>query len=332
MSTILDVARLAGVSRSTVSRVLNESPRVDSETREKVLKAIKRLNFQPSLVARNLRKQETKLIAVLIPNISNPFNARLMEGMEQVAVKNGYNIILCNTGGDPNREIQYLQMLEQKQVDGVILTALRNPADMVKPYLQYGPIVLACEYLDDDAIPAVTIDNIKAARMALEHLIELGHKRIAFINGTEHIILCRDRKRGYLQALENKGIPISHELIRQSDFTIEGGFHCTKDLMELACPPTAIFAANDDMAVGSVKALHKLGLHVPKDVAIVGFDNNRLASVVEPNLTTVDQPIYRIGQEVVNLLLTCLEGGTEMVNPRRITLETKLCIRQSSSN
>lgn len=330
MATILDVARLAGVSRTTVSRVLNDSPLVDHETRKRVFTAMKELNYQPSLAARNLRKQETKLIAVLIPNISNLFFASLLEGMEGVSAENGYNIILCNTWDDPDREMRYIRMLESKQVDGVILTALRNPVELVKPYLKYGPIVLASEYLVDDALPAVAIDNVAAARKATEHILGQGREKIAFINGPEHIILCRDRQRGYVQALEERGLPVHCEWIRQSDFTVEGGFRCMQELLALPSPPTAVFAANDEMAVGAIQAIQQHGLQVPQDVAVIGFDNNPISTVVKPSLSTVEQPVHRIGAEVIKLLLACLEDKEKITKPRRIVLETNLLIRQSS--
>lgn len=328
MATILDVARLAGVSRTTVSRVLNNQPRVDEETRKKVFEAIEELNYQPSRVARNLRKQETKLIAALIPCISNPFFGSLIQGMEQVAIKKGYNVILCSTGEDPMREMEYLQMLKRKQVDGVILTALRNPLEQVRSYCEYGPIVLACEYVEDDSIPAVVIDNIKAAQCVTEHLIMKGHKRIAFINGPEQNILCDDRKKGYMNALKKYGIPVSHGLIMYSNFTIEGGFDCGKQLLKLEKKPTAIFAANDDMAVGAIQAVQREGLRVPQDLAVAGFDNIQVSRVIQPNLTTIDQPIFQIGVKSMEILMLCLEGTA--LEEKRVVLDTNLCIREST--
>lgn len=328
MPNILDVAERAGVSRSTVSRVLNNNGRVDPETKQKVLAAMKELNYQPSQVARNLRRKETNLIAVLIPCISNPFFGSLVQGIEEVAVRKGYHVILCNMGEDPVRQMEYLRMLERKQVDGVILTALRNPLEEVKSYLQYGPIVLASEYVEDDSLPAVIIDNIKAAEHAAEHLILKGHKRIGFINGPEHIVLCRDRQKGYVQTLEKYEIPVSYDLIMYSDFTIEGGFQCAKQLLALKEKPSAIFAANDEMAVGVIQAVQEQGLRVPQDVAVVGFDNVQVSRVVQPNLTTIDQPIVQMGVQSMELLMSYLEG--DVLEDKRIVLEVNLCIREST--
>jgi LacI family repressor for deo operon, udp, cdd, tsx, nupC, and nupG len=311
--------------------VLNDSPRVDQDTRQKVFQAIKQLNYEPSAAARNLRRQETRLIAVFVPDISNPFFSRLLEGMEEVSIKHGYKIILCITGGDAGRELQYIRLIERKEVDGVILTALRNPMQVIKAYLQYGPIMLVNEYLDDDPLPSVAIDNVASSRMVVEHLIEQGHRRIAFINGPEQIIICRDRRRGYVEALERAGIPIDATLIREGDYSMEGGFRCTEELLKLPSAPTSIFAANDTMAVGAVKALKRHGLNIPEDVAVAGFDNNPYSIVVEPNLTTVDQPIYEMGAQAVHLLLQWIEKGKEPVESRRVVLETSLCIRQSST-
>jgi LacI family repressor for deo operon, udp, cdd, tsx, nupC, and nupG len=329
-ATIVDVAKLAGVSRSTVSRVLNNSPRVDQETRRKVFKAIEQLNYEPSAAARNLRKQETRLIAVLVPDISNPFFSRLLEGMEGAAIQHGYKIILCITGEDAGRELQYMRLIERKQVDGMILTALRNPLEVIQPFLQYGPIVFANEYLDHDPLPSVAIDNIASSRMVMEHFIALGHRRIAFINGPEHIIICRDRRIGYVHALEHAGIPVDEALIREADYSMNGGDRCTETLLMLTSPPTAIFAANDTMAVGVLKALKRHGMNIPEDVAVAGFDNNPFSTVVEPNVTTVDQPINEMGDQAMQLLLQWIDKGEEPVESRRIVLETSLCIRQSS--
>lgn len=248
--------------------------------------------------------------------------------MEEVAVKKGYNVILCNTGEDPHREKEYLQMLERKQIDGVILTALRNSLEEVQPYLRHGPIVLACEYVDDDSLPAVTIDNIKAAERVTEHLLNKGHKRIGFINGPEQIILCRDRHKGYRLALEKHKIHSSEELIVSSDFTTEGGFKCAKELLKLEEKPTAIFAANDDMAVGVIQAVQKQGLRVPQDVAVVGFDNIQISRIIQPKLTTIDQPIFQIGMKSMELIMTCLEGC--LPEEKRIVLDAKLSIREST--
>lgn len=331
MATIIDVAKLAGVSRSTVSRVLNNSPRVDQETRIKVFNAIEQLNYEPNLAARNLRRQETKLIAVLVPDISNPFFSRLVEGMEETALKNGYKIILCITGGNSERELQYIRLIEKKQVDGIILTALRNSFETIMPYLEFGPIVFANEYLDGDALPSVAIDNVASSKMVIEHFFELGHRRIAFINGPEHIIICRDRKNGYVQALETCGLPVDHELMKEGDYTTEGGFRCAEELLQLKPRPTAIFAANDTMAVGVIKAIQKNGLSVPEDIAVAGFDNNPYSTLVEPNLTTVDQPTNEMGAEAAQLLLKCIETGIDAIQSRRTVLKTKLCVRSSST-
>lgn len=328
MPTILDVAKKAGVSRSTVSRVLTNSNRVDPETRKKVFAAMKELNYQPSQAARNLRRQETKLIAVLIPCISNPFFGSLVQGMEEVAVKKGYHVILCNTGEDPILEIEYLRMLERKQVDGIIMTAHRNPLEKVKSFLKFGPIVFASEYTEDDSLPAVIIDNSEAAGKVTEHLIMKGHRRIGFINGPEHIILCRDRQEGYLHMLEKYDIPVSDGLILCSDFTMEGGFKSAKHLLDLEEKPTAIFATNDEMAVGVIQAVQEQGLRVPQDVAVAGFDNIQISQVVQPNLTTIDQPIFQIGVKSMELLMSCLEET--VLEETRIKLKANLCIRNST--
>ncbi len=328
MPTILDVAAKAGVSRSTVSRVLTDSSRVDPATKRRVLAVMAELNYRPSQVARNLRRSQTRMIALLVPDIANPFFGQLVQGVEAVAVRQGYHVILCNTAEDPIRELDYLRMLERKQVDGIILTALRNPPEVIQTFLPFGPVVLAGEYTRDDVFPAVTIDNVAAAAQATEHLIARGHKRIGFINGPTQTLLSADRLSGYRQALFNHGLDTLPELIQTGDFCLAGGRLCAERLLALVNRPTAIFAANDDMAVGAIQAAQARQLRVPEDVAVVGFDDLPVARVVRPQLTTVAQPIHRLGEVAMEWLMLGLMGKAQPSLHRMLPVD--LVIRESS--
>jgi LacI family repressor for deo operon, udp, cdd, tsx, nupC, and nupG len=327
MATILDVARKVGVSKSTVSRVLTNSGRVDFETKQRVLAAIKELGYQPSRAAQTLRNKKTKLIAVLVPRISNHFFARLIQGMEYEAVKHGYQIMLCNTENDAEKELQYLKMLENYQVDGIVLTAFRNPIEAIQPFTSFGPIILVEEYTKDNLFPTVTINHQKAAYQATKHLIKLGHQQIGMVNGPEESIITRDREKGFRQALETYRIPIQEEWICFGSFGIQQGKGYIQRLLNNDFYPTAVFAGNDELAVGVIQEAKQQGLDVPQDLAVVGFDDQDIATIIEPNLTTIKQPIEQLGEKAMSLLIDTLHGNKNI--SKKMILETKLIIRES---
>ncbi|MNH78928.1 Catabolite control protein A [compost metagenome] len=327
MANILDVAAKAGVSRSTVSRVINNSERVDAETRKNVLQAMKDLNYQPSRVAQSLRNQKTYLIAVLVPRLSNPFYARLMQGIESQALAHGYHIILCNTGFDPDKEFEYLKLLEHAQVDGIIITAFRSSLETVQSFKKFGPIVLVGEYLDNDLFPTVTVDYQKAAYAATEHLLKLGHRQIGLAVGSLDSVINRDREMGYRKALADYGVPVSEDWIRASAVGLDEGRQFLRSLLSSRGLPTAVFAASDELAVGIIQEAKKQNIAVPVELAVVGFDDLPIASIVEPQLTTIAQPTEEIGVRSMSLLLDCLKGKS--ITERRIILETQLTIRDS---
>ncbi len=328
MPTILDVAAKAGVSRSTVSRVLTGSSKVDVETKRRVMAAMAELNYRPNPVARHLRRQRTGLIALLVPDLANPFFGILATGMEAVAVAHGYHIVLCNTAEDPVRELDYLRLLETNQVDGMVMAAMRNDPEAVKAFRRWGPVVLACEYLDDDSLPAVGIDNTEAAMKATAFLIAKGHTGIAFINGPGRTPLSRDRLDGYRNTLHRHGLEIRSEFIQTGDFSHDSGFACTAKLLAMTPRPSAIFAANDEMAVGAIHAAQTRGLRVPQDIAVVGMDDLPVARMVRPTLTTVTQPIAQIGTVAMQVLMSELAGNG--VDNRRWVLDSELTVRDST--
>lgn len=327
MPNILDVAAHAGVSRTTVSRVLNQSERVDESTRQKVLQAIKELGYEPSRVAQSLRRQKTQMIAVLVPRVSNPFYSALMQGIEAEAAQHGYYVILCNTENDLQKEIQYLKMIEHHQVDGIIMTALRNDKETVRSYESYGPIVMIGEYTEDNLFPVVTVDHYAAAYTAAEHLLKLGHRKVGMVGGSKQSLIARDRESGFRQALLDYSVPVHDAWIKESSYSILNGKQYARELLAAEDRPTAVFAGNDELAVGVIQAIKEQGLRVPKDMAIVGFDGQLIGSIVEPRLTTIEQPIEMLGTVGMSLLISRLNGKT--VVPERTLLQTSLSVKES---
>jgi LacI family repressor for deo operon, udp, cdd, tsx, nupC, and nupG len=327
MASIKDVAKLANVSTATVSRVLRNAGNVTEETKRRVLEAIEALNYQPNVLGRYLRRMETETVLVIVPDITNPFFSKVLRGIEAVALERGYQVLLGDTQNDVQLEEQYLNVLPQKQVDGMIFLTARTRKELMEEMSRQFPIVLACEYLEGTDIPTVSIDNISSARKATEHLIGLGHRRIAHLTGPMDVILSRDRLRGYYQALAQHDIDVDAALVQEGDFSYESGYNVTLKLLALEKPPTAIFAANDAMAIGAIKAVRHRGGRVPEDVAVVGFDDIQMASIFEPGVTTIAQPMFDIGKQAMKLLLQLIDG--EEVERRQFVLPDQLVIRES---
>lgn len=327
MTKMKDVAKLAGVSTATVSRVLAGKENINEETRQKVLQAIEQLSYKPNRLARNLRKLESKTIVAVVPDITNMFFFDIIRGIESVAHQNGYHVLLGNTANDINREIDYIELIKEKLADGVILLTARIPVQQIVEIVEELPVVLACEYIDGADVPMVTIDNISSARKAVNHLVSLGHRRIGFISGPLQVILSRDRLKGYHQGLHQHNLPIEESLIQEGDFTLESGYRMASRLLALTHPPTAIFAANDEMAIGAIQAIREKGYRVPDDIAVVGFDDIRLATLFDPPLTTVSQPKLEIGSKAAEVLIRILNN--EPLERRQIVLEDHLIIRES---
>lgn len=327
MVTISDVAKLANVSTATVSRVLSNSGNVKKETTEKVLEAIQKLNYQPNILARQLRKLETKTILVVVPDITNTFFSKILRGIERVAIENDYEVLLGDTGNDVERERGYLDILRQKKADGMILLTARLESHLLEEMAGEFPVVLACEYLEGSTIPTVSIDNISSARKATEYLINLGHRRIGFISGPLNVILSRDRLKGFRQAMAQHNIPIESFLVQEGDFSFESGYNMMMKFLAFDQPPTAVFAANDEMAIGAIKAIKSKGLNVPDDISVVGFDDIKFASIYEPALTTISQPMFEIGKKAMELLIKLI--NKDQLEKNQYILEDQLVIRET---
>ncbi len=303
MATIVDVALKARVSIATVSRVVNNSPhKVNPKTRKKVLEAIRELDYRPNALATGLHKKKTMTIGIIIPDISNPYYAEIVRGIQDMADRHGYAIILLNTDRNRDRIIKHIYFLREKSADGIIfsggviagervLSSLKDLRDRV--------VVIGRHRVD---FPAVLIDNVGGAIKATRYLIELGHRRIGFIGGPDQSISARDRLSGYRNAMTQSRFPVEKGLVRKGDFTPKSGYLSSRDLF-LKEKPTAIFAANDQMAFGAVRAVEEMGLDVPGEVSVVGFDNIPFSSYSTPPLTTIDIPKYQIGAAAMGMLI-----------------------------
>jgi LacI family repressor for deo operon, udp, cdd, tsx, nupC, and nupG len=322
-----DVARLANVSTATVSRVLSNPEVVNEETRRKVLEVIEKVNYKPHIVARQFRTQETRIILVVVPDITSGFFSEVLRGIEHVALSKGYQVILGDTENEIQRERSYINLLHQKQADGMVLLTARISKEELDLISRDFPVVLACEYMDGLNIPTVSIDNISSARKATEHLIELGHTKIAHISGPMDVILSRDRLRGFRQALFSYELPVDPAYIQEGDLTYDSGYNLTLKMLAMEKPPTGIFVFNDEMAMGVIKATENSGFHVPRDLAVVGFDNIKMSTFIDPALTTINQPKYDIGKKAMNLLLKRING--EKLDKIQYILSDELLIRDS---
>ncbi len=326
--TIKDVANLAGVHPSTVSRVINDDSRISEKTKNKVLLIIKKLGYTPNAIARGLKTKRTHTLGMLIPDITNPFFAEIARGVEDAANKNNFNVILCNTDDKLKKERTYLEILRGKRVDGLILgTAHIRDKSILELEKKKFPYILLSRNIEGLDKNCVIVDDVVGGIIVTEYLIKLGHRRIAHITGPPTVRAANNRLEGYKFALEKHQIEYHEELVEEGDFRIKGGYQAMKKFLELPEPPTAIFAANDLLALGAMQAIQKKKYNIPEDFCIIGFDDIRLASFVYPPLTTIRQPMLEMGALAVKMLLKIIEEGE--FNQRKIVLKPKLIIRES---
>jgi LacI family transcriptional regulator len=335
--TLEEVAKLAGVSRSTVSRVVNQHPNVRPEVRERVWEVIRQTGYQPHAAARSLATRRTRVIGLIIPQavttlFTDPYFPILIRGIADACNAHNYHLMLSLFSrrrvqeSRARQDLLYQQVLRGRYLDGVVVSSAPLDDPIFPRLLEDGvPFIIVGRYPHERA-NYVDVDNVAGARMAVEHLLRLGHERVATITGPLNMFAAQDRLEGYRQALAARGIPVDEDLIAEGDFTEGGGRAAMQRL--LPHRPTAVFAASDMMAAGAIKVLREAGLRVPEDVAVVGFDDIPLASMVEPPLTTVRQPIEQTGGMAVELLVSLLENpGEETVH--RVVLPTELVIRAS---
>jgi LacI family transcriptional regulator len=329
VTTIFDVAREAGVSTSTVSRVMNGNERVDPQLAAKVTRVARRLNYRPNHTARGLRLRQNRVWALVISDIrTGPFFADVVRGVEDVAYGAGYAMFLCNTDEDPSKEEGYLQLAIAENVAGVILTP-SGASTHLAPLLEAGVhVVLADRKLPAHQTDTVVADNLSGATRAVEHLLQGGYRRVACIAGPLSATTGSERLRGYRLALEQAGTVIDESLVRVANFREDGGYRAMQELLEQEPPPDAVFVSNNRMTAGALQAIDDAKLAIPEEIAVVGYDEISWTNVLRTALTTVSQPAYDLGHESARLLLSRLDGYSGA--PRTVVLPTSLNIRASS--
>lgn len=331
--TIRDVAKAAGVSKSTVSRVLNSEPGVSEPARNAVLAAIKELNYTPNALARGLTTSRTATIGLIISDITNSFHAQVARGVEDLASDYESNVILCNTDGRPEKESAYIKLLLEKRVDGIIFTSVQRDESNLTSILEKGvPFVFAGRTLPNVEADSVVVDNVLGGFQATNHLIRLNHRRIAYISGPSHVSANLDRYEGYRQALQKAGIEVDKDIVVEGDFRQEGGYRAMNILLDTAPDVTAVFAANDNMALGALEAIFERNLKVPGDIAIVGFDDIPFAGLCLVQLTTIRQPKYDIGAIAARMLFQRIENPEKGNSPNKVVLPPRLVIRKTCGN
>ena len=330
MATMKDVAQLAGVSTATVSRALMNPEKVSSTTRKRVESAVLEAGYSPNSLARNLRRNESKTIVAIVPDICDSYFTEIIRGIEDVAVENGYLVLLGDSGQQKKRESSLVNLVFTKQADGMLLLGTHLPFDVSKPEQKnLPPLVMACEFAPELELPTVHIDNLTSSFEAVNYLTQMGHSKIAQISGPDDAALCQFRNQGYQQALRRAGITMNPTYKEMGDFTFESGQKAVTKLLSLPEPPTAVFCHNDAMAIGAIKGAKAAGLKVPQDLSVVGFDDIQFAEFCDPPLTTITQPRYEIGRQAMLMLLEILKGRDVHAGSR--LLETHLKIRESAA-
>ncbi len=329
MSTIRDVAQRAGVAPITVSRVINNSGYVSEKTRQRVEQAIAELKYVPNALAQGLRFNKTYVIALVLSDVTNPFWTTVARGTEDAANEENYSVILCNTDEDVAKQEKYVQLLLRRQVDGFLLVPASNAIDTISPIQhQRVPLVILDRQLPGASADVVRGDSEGGAYDLTRYLTELGHRRIAILSGPETTSTSTQRVAGYKRALDDAHLEIDTELISYGRFYQESGYERTKQLLALADCPTALFAANNFIAIGMMKALYESGLRIPEDMSVVGFDDLPPGLLVQPFLTVAAQPAYEMGYRATKLLLERIANAGEPAR-QEIVLSTPLVIRQS---
>lgn len=331
-ATIKDIAKELGVSVSTVSRALQDKPEISDETKQLVRETAAKLQYRPNTMAVALKTRKTYSIGVVVPQIVSFFYATVVQGIEQVANELGYQVFVSSSNEDMIKEMQNVYGFLDHRVDGMIVSLSKATDEFVHIHRIEGdnvPLVLFDRTSKEINVPKVVANDADAAYMAVSHLIENGAKRVALITGPEHMLIGRNRFRGYRAALTNHGLPIDNSLIVRCNLTVDNAKQATSELLNLKNRPDAIFGINDDVAIGALYAIKEKGLSIPDDVAVVGFSNSRRSSYMEPALSTLDQNPLKIGILAAKLLFDQIEGKP-VAEGKEIIVPATLIVRASS--
>ncbi|MFD1362284.1 catabolite control protein A [Lentibacillus salinarum] len=327
--TIYDVAREANVSMATVSRVVNGNPNVKPVTRKKVLATIQELGYRPNAVARGLASKKTTTVGAIIPDISSIFFAELARGIEDIATMYKYNIILSNSDQNKDKELQLINAMLEKQVDGILFMGGDITREHVDQFQSSSvPVVLAATYDETNAIPSVNIDYEAAAFEATSYFLDKGNEKVAFISGVDDTLINQQKYEGYMRAFKEKGISWNDDYTLKGDYSYDSGLEAVDQLLAMEETPTAVFVASDEMALGVIHRLQDNGYQVPDDFEVFGFDNTRLATMVRPTLSTIVQPMYDIGAVAMRLLTKYM--NKEEVEEKKVVLPHRIVERAST--
>lgn len=328
--TIYDVAREAGVSIATVSKILNGKGKISPSTKRRVLEAIERLGYQPNLLASALTGKRTYTLGLLIPDVANPFFAEVARSVEDRGQALGFTVILCSTDNQDDRLARYLAVLRQKRVDGLIIgTGVDDPRLLAALKEEGLPFTLIARDLPSLPVTSVRVDDFVGGYLAAQHLLELGHRKMVVLTESMTVMSSQERVRGFRQALEEAGVAFPDAGVHTCAARVDDGRRKALEVLDAADRPTAIFAGNDLIAIGVLQAAKEKGMTVPDDLSVVGFDNTVLATICDPPLTTVAQPIEEMGKQVVDLLLRELGGEAEV--KQRVILRPELIVRASTA-
>lgn len=326
MATIKDVAREAKVSVATVSRTLNGVDRVSPGVHERVVAAAESLSYRPNAVARSLRARNTRTLGLVIPNIRNPFFTQMARAVEDAARERGYSLIFGNTDESPEKEADYLDVLLEKRVDGLIVSPARAASSHLEEVVRGGvPVVFLDRFVRDIEAPVVRADGRRAVDELVEHLMGFGHEKLAIISGPSETVPGRERLDAFLDGAVERNAPVSEEYVKVGDFRRESGFRAMRELLALDEPPTAVFAANNLMALGALQALKRAGIRMPEDISFASFDDVNWFELVEPPITAIAQPVGELGTTTAEMLPALVEG--EEVDS--VILEAELVVRKS---
>ncbi|GAA3403751.1 LacI family DNA-binding transcriptional regulator [Paenibacillus hodogayensis] len=329
-TTIYDIAKAAGVSIATVSKVINGTGRISTETRERVNEIMQEMDYQPSVVASALTGKSTFTIGLLIPDLANPLYAEIARTVEDRGRELGFNLVMCSTDNKPRRENDYITFLRQKRVDGIIIsTGISDEEGIGNLVRQKIPVAVVTREMASLEADSVKVDDFLGGYLAASHLTGLGHRHIAVLTEDLSLATSRERVRGYRYALNEAGIDADKQFVVESVSSVEAGRKHALEMLRSDRSPTAVFASNDLLAIGVVQAAKELRLSIPWDLSVIGFDNTLLAGIVDPPLTTVAQPIAAMGRQVMDLIIQEVRG--EKKTKRRIVLKPELIVRQSTT-
>ena len=332
--TMKEIAKKLGVSVSTVSRALQDSPELHPETKRKIVEAAKEMNYRPNLLAQSLRISRSKTLGVLVPEITSHFFASCISGIQDTANTRGYNVIICQSNERIGQEKANIQTLISSQVDGLLISLSRETNTFEHLYELYAReinFVLFDRVEEEIPVSKVTFNDVGGAYQVVKHLLQNGFRRIAYVSGPEDLYISKKRKEGYLRALQEYGVEIEEQLIQVSDLTLEGNLQVAERILRLHPRPDAVFCMIDPVAVDILTEWKKNNIRIPEDIALAGFTDNPTAAVVEPPLTTVSQPGYEMGKLAVSHLLDQLDGLASE-DPISIVLDTTLVVRKSSQH